>query len=72
MGFVYVLSGQQGCPKRFWRVDTSVTATWTFPKRLYFMIVADTLRTRVLSPSGRKSVSSCGVLLRLAGMNMDG
>ena len=35
------------------------------------MIAADTFRTRVLSLSGRESVNSCGVLLRLAGMNMD-
>ena len=59
-------------PKRLWSVGKPVAATVTFPKRSYFMIVADTFRTRILSLSGRESGSSSGVLLRFAGMNMDG
>ena len=62
----------KGCPGRFRSVGTSVAATLTFPKRLHFVTVADTFRTRVVSLSGRESVSSTGVLLRFAEMNMDG
>jgi len=62
----------KGCPEHFWSVGTSVAATLTFPKQLYLMIVEDTFRTRILGPSGRETVSSSGILLRFAGINMDG
>jgi len=71
-GLVRAKLNARDIPNVKWSVGTPVAATLTFPKRLYFMIVEDTFRTRILSPSGRESVSSSGVLLRFAGINMDG
>jgi len=72
VGFFYVLSGEQGVSKAFleqWKIcdgymDVSDVAVFLWQYKY-------TSRKSILSLSGRGSVSSCEIMLRVAGMKME-